>query len=102
MGLKPMKNAEAQEAYYKEVEKLVRDLNLRYLRARVAKPQHGESEALLDRILAERDGRGGAAGRTSSHMPHADFFRRRGVPAFRMVGCRRRDLHRRSRSTSGT
>src|ERR1700759_2936374 len=51
MGPKPMKNAEAQQAYYKEVEKLVRDLNLRYLRARVENLNHGDSESYLDRIL---------------------------------------------------
>src|SRR5260370_2553590 len=33
LGLKPMKNAEAQQQYREEVEKVVRDLNLRYLRA---------------------------------------------------------------------
>src|SRR5436305_12745195 len=32
LGLKPMKNSEAQQQYYREVEKLVRDINLRYLR----------------------------------------------------------------------
>src|SRR3954447_3120975 len=52
MGLKPMKNAEAQQAYYKEVEKLVRDLNVRYLRARFPDLNHGTSESALDRILA--------------------------------------------------
>ena len=35
LGLKPMKNSEAQKQYYEEVGKLVRDLNLRYLRARI-------------------------------------------------------------------
>ncbi len=45
MGLKPMKNAEAQKQYYDEVAKLVRDLNLRYLRARIENLKHGESEA---------------------------------------------------------
>jgi 1,2-phenylacetyl-CoA epoxidase catalytic subunit len=34
-GLKPMKNAEAQDQYYEEVRKVVRDLNTRYLRARL-------------------------------------------------------------------
>jgi 1,2-phenylacetyl-CoA epoxidase catalytic subunit len=85
LGLKPMKNSEAQRQYYDEVAKLVRDLNLRYLRARVADLTHASSEATLDRILA---------GETVEdihredllHIPHMDFFRRRGVPSFRMVG----------------
>ncbi|HEY0554362.1 MAG TPA: Phenylacetic acid catabolic protein [Thermoanaerobaculia bacterium] len=85
MGLKPMKNAEAQQAYYKEVEKLVRDLNLRYLRARFPELTHGTSEACLDRILAG-EAVDGVRREDLVHMPHADFFRRRGVPAFRKVG----------------
>ncbi len=85
LGLKPMKNSEAQRQYYREVEKLVRDLNLRYLRARLENLTHGESEAILDRILAGETVEG-VRGEDLLHMPHADFFRRRGVPAFRMVG----------------
>jgi hypothetical protein len=84
-GLKPMKNAEAQRQYYDEVSKLVRDLNLRYLRARVENLSHGESEAVLDRILAGETVEG-VRREDLLHMPHPDFCRRRGVPAFRMVG----------------
>lgn len=84
-GLKPMKNAEAQQQYYQEVEKLVRDVNLRYLRARVEELTHGESEALLDRVLAGEAAEG-VRREDLLHMPHQEFFRRRGVPAFRMVG----------------
>lgn len=84
-GLKPMKNAEAQQQYYNEVAKLVRDVNLRYLRARIENLNHGESEAVLDRILAG-EAVEGVRREDLIHMPHADFFRRRGVPAFRMTG----------------
>ncbi|HEV2843973.1 MAG TPA: Phenylacetic acid catabolic protein [Thermoanaerobaculia bacterium] len=83
-GLKPMKNSEAQQQYYVEVAKLVRDVNLRYLRARI-ELNHGESEAVLDRILAGESVEG-VRREDLLHMPHADFFRRRGVPAFRMTG----------------
>jgi benzoyl-CoA 2,3-dioxygenase component B len=87
-GLKPMKNAEAQRQYYEEVKKLVRDLNVRYLRARVPGFGPSEADAALDRIV------GGNAGETVEgirredllHMPHPEFYRRRGVPAFTMVG----------------
>jgi 1,2-phenylacetyl-CoA epoxidase catalytic subunit len=85
MGLKPMKNAEAQKQYYEEVAKMVRDINLRYLRARVENLTHGDSEAVLDRILAGETVEG-VRREDLIHMPHAEFFRRRGVPAFRMVG----------------
>jgi 1,2-phenylacetyl-CoA epoxidase catalytic subunit len=87
-GLKPMKNAEAQRQYYDEVAKLVHDLNLRYLRARVPALANTEAETALDRILA-----GDAANTVEGvkredllHMPHPEFFRRRGMPAFRMTG----------------
>ena len=85
MGLKPMKNAEAQGQFYEEVSKLVRDVNLRYLRARIENLTHGESEAVIDRILAGETVEG-VRREDLIHMPHAEFFRRRGMPAFRMVG----------------
>lgn len=84
-GLKPMKNAQAQSQFYDEVAKLVRDLNLRYLRARSEGLTHGESEAVLDRILAG-EAVDGVRREDLLHMPHADFFRRRGVPSFTMTG----------------
>ncbi|MFL6197126.1 MAG: Phenylacetic acid catabolic protein [Thermoanaerobaculia bacterium] len=85
LGLKPMKNAEAQRQYYDEVAKLVRDLNLRFLRARVPDMTHGESEAGLDRILAG-EAVEGVRREDLLHMPHPDFYRRRGMSAFRLVG----------------
>jgi hypothetical protein len=84
-GLKPMKNAEAQRQYYEEVEKLVRDLNLRYLRARIENLSHGGSESVLGRILAGETV-DGVRREDLLHLPHPEFFRRRGVPAFRMAG----------------
>ncbi|HVG07994.1 MAG TPA: Phenylacetic acid catabolic protein [Thermoanaerobaculia bacterium] len=84
-GLKPMKNAEAQQQFYVEVGKLVRDLNVRYLRAR--NPSFGptEADAALDRILAGETVEG-IRREDLIHMPHPEFYRRRGVPAFKMVG----------------
>jgi hypothetical protein len=84
-GLKPMKNGEAQKQYVQEVEKLVRDLNLRYLRARNEKLTHGESEAVLDRILAGEVVEG-IRREDLLHLPHSEYFRRRGLPSFKMVG----------------
>ena len=84
-GLKPMKNAEAQRQYYEEVEKLLRDLNLRYLRARVETLSHAEAEAALDRILA---GEVVEEVRREDllQLPHSEYFRRRGALAFKMTG----------------
>jgi len=85
-GLKPMKNQEAQEQYYREVEKVVRDLNLRYLRARLPQLNAATADALLERLNRERGTVDGVAFDDLLRVPHAEFFRRRGVPAFRMVG----------------
>jgi len=86
-GLKPMKNAEAQAQYREEIEKLVRDLNLRYVRALDATLSPGEAEKLVDRLLTE-GGTSGAGARAEDllRLPNPDYFRRRGVPSFRMVG----------------
>jgi 1,2-phenylacetyl-CoA epoxidase catalytic subunit len=85
-GLKPMKNAQAQAQYVEEIGKLVRDLNLRYVRAIDEKLSPSEAEALLDRLLTEGGTAGGIHAEDLLRLPHADYFRRRGVPAFKMVG----------------
>ncbi|MEA2564590.1 MAG: benzoyl-CoA 2,3-epoxidase subunit [Acidobacteriota bacterium] len=84
-GLKPMKNSEAQQQFYVEVGKLVRDLNVRYLRARNPSFGPSEADAALDRILAGETVEG-IRREDLIHMPHPEFYRRRGVPAFKMVG----------------
>ena len=89
MGLKPMKNAEAQSDYYDEVAKLVDDLNMRYVRTKLADLSIGEAREVVDRLKQEGDSGTkvkGIAANELLHMPHPHFCRRRGVPAFRMVG----------------
>ncbi|MDH3402964.1 MAG: hypothetical protein OES32_09055 [Acidobacteriota bacterium] len=85
-GLKPMKNAEAQDLYYREVEKLVRDLNMRFVRARLPELKLREAEAVLDEVVAERKAVQGIRWEDLVHLPHKHFFRRRGVPAFELTG----------------
>ena len=86
MGLKPMKNAEAQRLYREEVGRLVRDLNVRHVRARLPHLSRDESEALVEAVLGDREARQGIRSEDLLRLPHPDFFRRRGVPAFTMVG----------------
>jgi 1,2-phenylacetyl-CoA epoxidase catalytic subunit len=90
LGLKPMKNAEAQQQYREEVEKVVRDLNLRYLRARLPQLSLAEAPKLLDRLIAgEHDPearRGSVRPEDLLRVPDSRFLRRRGVPAFQLVG----------------
>lgn len=83
-GLKPMKNAEAQTAYRDEVAKLVHDLNMRFVRAKV-ELTHAEAQEALTRLAAGEMVHG-IRPEDLLRLPHAEFFRRRGVPAFRMVG----------------
>ena len=85
-GLKPMVNAEAQEQYYQEIVKMVRDLDLRYVRARVPELAPAEADALLARLLAGGDAERGIRREDLLTVPHKDFFRRRGIPAFRLIG----------------
>jgi len=89
-GLKPMKNSEAQAQYVEEIGKLVRDLNVRYVRAIDETLSPTQADAVLDRLLAEGGSHlsqgGGVRAEDLLRLPHGDYFRRRGVPAFRMVG----------------
>lgn len=85
-GLKPMKNDEAQEQYFHEVEKVVRDLNLRYLRARLPHLDAATAPEALERLERERGTIDGVAFDDLLRVPHRDYFRRRGVPSFAMVG----------------
>jgi 1,2-phenylacetyl-CoA epoxidase catalytic subunit len=84
-GLKPMKNAEAQGLYYEEVERLLRDINKRFVRARIADLDLVEADKVVDRILAGEVVQG-IRREDLLLAPHREFFRRRGVPAFRQVG----------------
>jgi 1,2-phenylacetyl-CoA epoxidase catalytic subunit len=90
-GLKPMKNAEAQDQYYEEVRKVVRDLNSRYLRARLPELDLPAANAALDR-LEQGDTVHGVRPEELLYPPHKDYFRRRGVPAFRKVGSKGEEL----------
>ncbi len=84
-GLKPMKNAEAQGLYLVEVQKLLDDLNMRYVRAKLPQLSLSEAEPLLARVQ-QGETASGIRPEELLRMPHAEFYRRRGVPAFRMVG----------------
>ncbi|HEX2252467.1 MAG TPA: Phenylacetic acid catabolic protein [Thermoanaerobaculia bacterium] len=84
-GLKPMKNAEAQEQYYQEVGKLVTDVNMRYVRALLPELSMAEATESVERVLAGETFRG-IQPEDLIRLPAKDFFRRRGVPAFEKVG----------------
>jgi hypothetical protein len=85
-GLKPMKNAEAQRDYYEEVRKVIADLNMRFIRARLPELGPKEADEALRRVSEEGETFEGIAPEDLLRIPHIDFFRRRGVPAFGWVG----------------
>ena len=85
LGFKDMKNREAQSKYWEEVAKLLHDLNLRFLRARYPSKSPETIEQLLAALLRERSSAEGTSYDEILKMPHREFFRRRGEPAFRMV-----------------
>ncbi len=85
-GLKPLKNAEAQDQYYAEVRRVVNQLNTRYVRAKLPALSHRDAEALIQRVESENGVVRGVAPEELLRLPHQEFFRRRGVPAFKKVG----------------
>ena len=85
-GFKNMKNAEAQSLYYDECRKMVADLSQRYIRARLPRLGPDEAERLAERLLAERSTFEGISWEDLIVLPDMRFFRRKGEPAFTMVG----------------
>jgi len=84
-GLKDMANREAQDMYIDELQRMVDDLNERYVRARFASAGRDESEKRFARIKAGAtvDGLGPE---DLLRLPDRRFFRRRGEYAYQMVG----------------
>lgn len=87
-GFKNMKNAEAQSLYYDEVRKMIADLNQRYIRARLPELSPDEAESLAGRLLADRGRHQGISHEDLIEIPDPRFFRRKGEPAFTLVGTR--------------
>jgi benzoyl-CoA 2,3-dioxygenase component B len=85
-GLKPMKNDEAQNLYIEEVAKVVRDLNVRYVRARLPGKSADQVNELIAKAQADRTAAQGISWEDLLRLPDRAFFRRRGVPAFTMSG----------------
>jgi hypothetical protein len=85
LGFKDMKNREAQTRYYVELQKLVRDLNQRFLKARYPGKSPEALDAIHDALAADRGVVEGTRYEELLKLPHREFFRRRGEPAYRMV-----------------
>ena len=85
-GFKDMKNREAQDLYIEEVRKMLKDINLRFLRARFTDYTPDKAEEVLKELEQSRGTHRGVAWSELLQLPHRNFFRRKGESAFTMVG----------------
>jgi 1,2-phenylacetyl-CoA epoxidase catalytic subunit len=85
-GFKDMKNREAQDLYIEEVRKMIRDINLRFLRARFTGYTPEQAEQALLELERTRGSHHGVRHEDLLVMPDRRFFRRKGESAFGMVG----------------
>src|SRR5437870_2663906 len=87
LGLKDKTNRVAQDEYVAEVERMLDDINQRYVRARFPKLSRDEADALYARVKADRGNIDGLSwDEDLLKLPHRGFFRRRGEFAFQMIG----------------
>src|SRR5438093_51767 len=83
-GLKDLANLEAQDLYVEECQRMLDDVNERYVRARLADRPREEAEAAFVKLSAGES----VAGMSPDdllRLPDRRFFRRRGEPAFQLV-----------------
>ena len=86
MGFKDMTNREALEGYLKEIVKLVKDLNMRFIRARLPEADFAKVQKVLREVLEENKTCEGITSADLLTVPDQKFFRRRGMYAYQMVG----------------
>ena len=85
-GFKDLKNREAQDQYVEEVRKMIRDINLRFLRARFPAYTTERADQMLAELERSRETHHGVRHEDLLRMPDRRFFRRKGESAFGMVG----------------
>ncbi len=85
-GFKDMKNREAQDMYLEEVERMVRDINSRFLRARFPSYALEKVELVLSDLEQGRGKHDGVVWEDLLHVPDRRFFRRKGESAWMMIG----------------
>ena len=85
-GFKDMTNREAVTLYIEEVRKMLRDINTRFVRARFPEYSPDKAEAVIDELERTRGAHVGLEYADLLYLPDARFFRRKGEPAFQMIG----------------
>jgi 1,2-phenylacetyl-CoA epoxidase catalytic subunit len=86
MGFKDLKNREAQDQYIEEVRRMLRDINARFLRARFPDDSPEKIDQALDELEHSHGRYRGVEFDELLRIPDRRFFRRKGEPAFSMVG----------------
>jgi len=87
LGLKDKTNRVAQDEYIAEVDKMLDDINQRYVRARFPQLSRDDADSLYTRVKADRGTIDGLSwDEDLLKLPHPGFFRRRGEYAFQMIG----------------
>jgi hypothetical protein len=85
-GFKDLKNREAQDQYIEEVRRMLRDINTRFLRTRFPGDAPEQIERALVDLERNRSAYRGVQYSDLLRLPDRRFFRRKGEPAFTMVG----------------
>jgi benzoyl-CoA 2,3-epoxidase subunit B len=85
LGLKDMANREAQDKYIDECTKMIDDINVRYVRAKLSHLSRDDADAAFERVK-KGDTVEGIRMDQLLRLPDRRFFRRRGEPAFQMIG----------------
>ena len=85
LGLKDLTNREAQDRYVDECAKMLDDINSRFVRARHEKLSREDADAAHERIKKGETVEG-ITRDDLLRLPDRRFFRRRGEPAFQMIG----------------
>ena len=85
-GFKDMKNRDAQDLYIEEVTRMLRDINARYLRARFSDYGPEKVDQVLDEMARDRAAHRGVKFEDLLRLPDRRCFRRKGEPAWTMVG----------------
>ena len=87
LGLKDKTNRVAQDEYIAEVDKMLDDINQRYVRARFPRLSREDADARYARVKADRGVVDGLSwDEDLLKLPHRGFFRRRGEYAFQLIG----------------
>jgi len=85
-GFKDMKNQEASDLYFEELSRMIRDINVRFLKARFPDYDTEKAEAVLDELVRSNGTHRGVQAAELLRVPDKRFFRRKGVHAFEMIG----------------